>query len=319
MAVVGSSFMPNASLAQKIKKIPLKPVAVSHGAFIKLSELLPAEAPASLRSAAEEVDLGKSPLPGSHRILAGDQIFHALESIPSLRGAFDIPASVDVTRWSRLLTSEEVLLPVRETLIANDLLETGGNLTTSDLSFAAPVIVTEKNPRLEVTRIESIPAQAVTRVGLWTPSEPRLAPFVVTIDRMIATNDRMIATHDRKLGAEPTPDVTAGAGKGHSPAAADAALVAVSVPVAPPPIRNTPRSNIAIFESSVHNSVENPVVIKVGQRVELVAQASGMRLTAAAISLEAGRRGEKIRVHVAMNGKTLLATIIDARTVQIDY
>jgi flagella basal body P-ring formation protein FlgA len=75
----------------------------------------------------------------------------------------------------------------------------------------------------------------------------------------------------------------------------------------------------AVLEHNVRQLHDAPVLVRTGQTVELVAQRNGIRLTTSAVTLDPGRLGEKIRVHTETKRKTLIATVIDAHTVEIDY
>lgn len=297
-------LVPPRLAAQNLERVSLEPFAVSRGQWISVSDLLPPQTPLSLRSAAREIVLGVAPLPGAHRTLARAQIVEALNSAPPLLRSLEIPVSVDISRWSRKLTPEEVLAAITRSLSANHL-SAPEALTVRDIAFA-PVIVTENAPRLEVTRIEELPG--VTRARLWSPSEPRLAPFFVNIDRSLSAAD----TAQPASAVLPIENRLAG-----SPAA-------IPDPAAPP----SPEARVRESEPSIHPvtpipmrqlRAENPVLVKVGQHLQLIVHAGGMSLMAPVVCLSAGRLGEKVRVHLLPNGKTLLATIVDAQTARIDF
>jgi flagella basal body P-ring formation protein FlgA len=59
--------------------------------------------------------------------------------------------------------------------------------------------------------------------------------------------------------------------------------------------------------------------VKAGEPVQLFVQAAGMRIATTAIPLALGREGDRIRVHAALNGKILVATVVARQTVEVDY
>jgi Chaperone for flagella basal body P-ring formation len=303
MALIGS-FFPQEAPAQAAQRIALERFVVVHGSSMKVSDLLPPQAPPALRTSAQEISLGDAPLPGTHRTFNRAQIARVLAPAPDLRNLLDIPASIDVTRWSRKLTREEVLAAIVETADATRLLA-AGDLRAEDLTFASAVTVTEQAPKIEVTRIESLRNGTGTRVRLWTPSEPRLPPFSVALDREIAQSPSAPGAENVALRRHDGRDEAQQAITPAPPSATDARTARIQ------PVMFSP--------SSRHAPDTDPIVVKVGQLVRLVAQRTGMRITTSAISIDPGRAGEKIRVHSDLNGKTLVATVIDARTVQIDY
>jgi hypothetical protein len=68
------------------------------GEAIRLSDLLPADAPADLRTAAAVLELGKCPQLGSTRVLTGAQITQSLQSRPDVLARLLVPERVTVVR-----------------------------------------------------------------------------------------------------------------------------------------------------------------------------------------------------------------------------
>ncbi len=82
------------------------------------------------------------------------------------------------------LTRAEIAAAVEKSLSANGL-SAGPPLSPDDITMISPLAVTETNPTLVVTRIESRAGSNTTHVALWTTSEPRIPPFWVTVDRKL--------------------------------------------------------------------------------------------------------------------------------------
>jgi flagella basal body P-ring formation protein FlgA len=67
------------------------------------------------------------------------------------------------------------------------------------------------------------------------------------------------------------------------------------------------------------DQIEFPPAVKKGDRVLIVAQSGGLRITTTGEVKNAGKVGDRIRVQNLDSNKTLFARVIDARTVQVDF
>lgn len=72
-------------------------VAVT-GGILKLSDLLPPDAGATLRAAAAEIDLGHTPQPGRLRVLEGEQVWRRLTGNRILWRDLSVPESITIER-----------------------------------------------------------------------------------------------------------------------------------------------------------------------------------------------------------------------------
>jgi hypothetical protein len=61
------------------------------------------------------------------------------------------------------------------------------------------------------------------------------------------------------------------------------------------------------------------VLIARGKPVRLLLQGTGFRISATGTALEAGREGQRIRVRSDFAGKVVLATVLNAETVELEY
>lgn len=150
------------------------------GETVKLSDLLPPDAPRGLGEICRQVILGDAPLAASQRVISRVQIEQQLREFPSTLQQLEIPDRVIVTRKRRRLSSAEILTAI-ETCMARG--ESDGFRTPNlnGLKLEAPVFVTKPDPGLEVRRVDSDPVQRKTRFLLWTSNEPQMLPFYVTI------------------------------------------------------------------------------------------------------------------------------------------
>lgn len=150
------------------------------GETVKLSDLLPPDAPRGLGEICRQVMLGNAPLAATQRVISRVQIEQQLREFPSTLQQLEIPDRVIVTRKRRRLSSAEILTAI-ETCMARGALDGFRTSSLNGLDLKAPVYVTKPDPGLEVRRVDSDPVQRKTRFLLWTSNEPQMLPFYVTI------------------------------------------------------------------------------------------------------------------------------------------
>src|SRR5271155_4004568 len=182
VAWIGASLLlaPATLVADMAGRVALSEAVVAHKESITLSDFLPPDAPEKLRARPMELKLGEAPLPGARRTFIRAQMEWRLRGAPEWRDAIAIPTSIEVSRWSRALTHEEVLVAIEDAMRSNQL-AVPVPLLPQDLVFRSNVSVTEAAPKLKVTRIESSSDGAETHVRLSTPSEPHSPAFWVTL------------------------------------------------------------------------------------------------------------------------------------------
>jgi len=278
---------------------------------VTLSDLLPANAPKRMRIGARQIALGEAPLPGERRALKRDFVYRALSASPPLRNLFEIPDEIEVTRWSRLLTGDDVFHAIRETLLSNNF-SGADSLTPQDVSFGSSVTVTEQTPALKVTRIEPALDGRGTRIRLWTISEPRVPPFWVQLNREVdqikSASPKAIENPAaiQKTEKLPTPQFES-AGDTRTIAAGSHAEVYKSRRAARTILDQGARASGALL------------VGRTGETVQLVLQGRDMRITTTAVPLDKGRKGQKIRVRTVPTGKILVVTVVGTDKAEVDY
>lgn len=122
--------------------------------WIRLSDLLPATAPAQMRERARPIVLGHAPQPGQQRTISGSYIAGQLSGFPDLLEALWIPGEVVVKRANRRMGAAEIFPALRQALDASgcaSVILTDG----SQLELPASVRVTSDNPEVEVIGVES--------------------------------------------------------------------------------------------------------------------------------------------------------------------
>jgi flagella basal body P-ring formation protein FlgA len=309
--LLGLLLTSGAVAAQVPGRVALRSAVVTHEDVVSISDLLPPDAPQGMRARAKAITLGDAPLPGAHRTFERALILRSLLTAPELRSTLDIPPAVDVTRWSRPLTGDEVADAIRSSLKGNDLTGADG-LSARDVTIDSSIEVTGDRPKLKVTRIEPVPGGSGSRVHLWIASQPRVPPFWIKLDREVdeitprVSSDAAsrIPVRDSNRNREPRPVSI----KDPSPSARAGDMTGWRA-----------RSESRAREMRSPGSLDPVVLIKAGVPVELVVERSGMRIMTAAIPLSVGRKGDKIRVRSEFTGKVLVGTVVGAQTVEVNY
>jgi flagella basal body P-ring formation protein FlgA len=67
------------------------------------------------------------------------------------------------------------------------------------------------------------------------------------------------------------------------------------------------------------NTIENPPLIKKGDRVTIMAESSNLMVTAVGIAQSRGSAGDQIRVTNSMGKKEIIARVVDGSTVTVDF
>lgn len=116
------SAMPSQLLGADhgVARIVLLRSAEIPGGRIRMSDLLPANAPEAMRSAAAGVELGNAPQLGSPRTFERAEIEVALRRSLELQGKLGIPDRITVKRAGRYLAPADVLGAVQQALSGTD-------------------------------------------------------------------------------------------------------------------------------------------------------------------------------------------------------
>jgi hypothetical protein len=248
---------------------------------VRLSDLLPASAPASLRTASAAVPLGRAPVAGSVRRMTHEEIEHALLDQPQILAGISVPVEIIIRRVHRQLSREEVATAISAALGRENAVD------PTALNLQLSTLVTCDDPGLEVTGIEFDALRQVTRFRLWTAKEPENLPFYVTIP-------------GRWMGSK---------GKPQTPAATEARALPDSgeqaaAYVHPKPVY--PATSI----SGAKSSPKGPeMIVKAGVATRLVIEGPDYRLTSTVIPLQPGALGQQISVRDPLTHKISSAQV----------
>lgn len=269
------------------ERTTLSPTVTLGAAIVRLSDLLPGEAPATLRARAAEIVLGSAPQPGLSRTVSGMEIKSHLIDAPDLLDRLTIPNRIIIQRSYRSLSASELLQAIRLRLGAQATPDSV-NWSPSDLKLSAPVYVTLDDPGLEVTRIELDPLRRWTKFRLWTSKEPSILPFWVTLAHDVKV-PTLVARHDMPAGREVQ--------------AADFQVEErASTPDGQNLLATSERMGLQVRApvksgQVVSRSMLTPVVlVEPGRPAKLVLEGAHFRISTTVIPLQAGALGQQIRV-----------------------
>jgi hypothetical protein len=248
---------------------------------VRLSDLLPPDAPASLRTEGDSVPLGHAPVAGSVRHISREEIEHALVDQSQLLAAISIPVDVTIRRVHRQLSPEEVATAISAAMGRENAVD------PAKLNLQLSPLVTSDNPGLEVTGIDFDAFHQVTRYRLWTAKEPANMPFYVTVP-------------GRQIGSKAMSQGPAGTeARAITPSEAQPAVSAHSEPVHP-----------AIDAGAGKSPAKGPeMLVKAGVPTQLVIEGADYRLTSTVIPLQPGALGQEVHARDPLTHKILSAQV----------
>lgn len=262
---------------------------VVDGGSIYLSDLLPKSAPSRVRLAAQEIVVGQSPRPGSIRVLTNQNLARVLDEQENLLGQLEIPEQMIVRRSGRLVTREEVTEAIQAGLQHNP---DFNHLVISPESvrFAAAVLVSTENVDLRVSRIDV--DEPLHQLNFWLVSgtDPTILPFLVTARPEAASGE--ITGIDRGPSEQ------------------------VSIPGQP-----SRRMDDARFQLHPAHIAQRPVmIVEPGKTAQLhLISGKTTEMFLAAIALERGALGQRIRVRLETTGRVLEARVIGAGKLEAEF
>jgi hypothetical protein len=184
IALVAGCCISAAWTAWGTERVALKDSIVTHKDAVSLNDFLPTEAAENIRELAARVVLGKAPLPGERRTFDREQVLRAMRAEREIVNLVAVPETLEVTRWSRPVTREEIARAIESTYHGGKSGE-AAMPSGADITIAAATYVAEDAPKFRILRMEASPNDSRTRLQLWTASEPRTPPFWVSVDRPI--------------------------------------------------------------------------------------------------------------------------------------
>jgi flagella basal body P-ring formation protein FlgA len=289
-----------AGAGQELEPTKLCQVVTVAAPIVRLSDLLPAEAPGTLKARSAEIAMGSAPQPGRSRTVTRAEIKSHLIDTPDLLGSLAIPDRIVIERSHRMLTPSEVLRAIK-TGLGGQALPGSGGWDDSDLKLSAPVYVTLEDPGLEVTRIELDPFRRQTKFRLWTSKEPTILPFWVTVTHDVKV-PTLVARHDIPAGKEAQVTDFQVEERSGTPgrqllAAADLAGLQT-------------RTGVRSGEQVTRSMFSQVVLVEPGRPAKLIAEGPRFRISTTVIPLQAGVMGQQIRVRDTETQRILSAEVV---------
>jgi hypothetical protein len=288
-------------------RVPIPKIVQVEGEAIKLSDLLPPDAPGEVREICRRVILGNAPLPASLRVISRVQIAAPLREFPSTLEQLEIPDRVIVTRKRRRLSSTEIRAAI-ETSMPGEELHSLRTPNLEGLNLQAPVFVTEPDPGLEVKHVEFDRVQRKIRFLLWTSKEPQVLPFYVTVEGL----PEMVGgtpSHSKQSGESPmSKDPHAQSCQTLRDLTDSSAWRGASSPC-----------GAAHAGESAQQIMSSPVVlVAAGKPAKLVVETATLRMTALVTALESGIQGQIIRVRNQDTQRELKAEVVGPGLLQVE-
>jgi len=173
------------------RAIPLREQATVKGETIRLSDLLPANAPSALRSAAASLELARAPLPGSVRVLIRQQIVARLAGEDGIRRQLSIPAQILVERRGWQIGENTILAAVSNFLEARGSRQT---TTPESVEWSEGVTMRDEDPKLQVTGAEFGPEEHVLDVRMRCADRSLCGSFLTRIAIEGASGNQLTTT-----------------------------------------------------------------------------------------------------------------------------
>jgi hypothetical protein len=266
-------------------RVRIPEVAQVEGETVKLSDLLPPDAPTELGEMCSRIVLGNTPLPASPRLISKGQIEQQLREFPSILEQLELPERLIVTCKRRRLSTAEILAAI-ETFREGEGLRGARAASLSGLSLQAPVFVTKADAGVEVRRVESDRVQRKTRFLLWTSKEPQVLPFYVTVEELPERAGRT-SSHNEPTGESPTPTDSNFECRSATGDLTDSPGLVGGSP---------PRVTAHKGESTQQAMASRVVLVVAGRPARLVVEMATLRMTALVTPLQSGVKGQTIRV-----------------------
>ena len=180
--------------AEPTPAVMLRSSVVVQGENLLLSDFLPPDAPEYLRAQAAQVTLGRTPRPGSVRVIERIELEHQLRPYEWSR-RLSVPPRVTVSRLGYRLDPEPVSAAIESVLRSRGVQARFGQL---DMSAAPTVEVPE--PRLRVLDVRYDELRQRWNARIQVANVPGADPFLVTVPELEAA-----AMRPPESSAQPAP------------------------------------------------------------------------------------------------------------------
>ena len=297
------SLMGAASSPQPRIRIPK--FAEVQGETIRLSDLLPPDAPADLEQIGARIALGDSPDPACQRVLSKDQIELQLREFPSIWERLELPERLIVSLKQRRLSPNDIWTVI-ESFLAAEGLSAAGAVPQRLPSHQETVFVTKQDPGLMVKRMEPDRVRRQIRSLLWTSNEPRVLPPYVTVEEPPRTAGRLWSSHADAGPAANLPLNSEGLSKTEEESFAGLLIGS--------------RSGVRADKARFTPPPASPAIILVtkGKPAKLAVETQTLRMTALVTPLASGAQGQVIRVRNLDTQRVFKAEVVGKGLLQAE-
>jgi flagellar basal body P-ring formation chaperone FlgA len=166
--------------AMRMPRIELLREVRVTGASVFLSDLLPAEAGASLQTRAGQISLGAAPQPGSTRVLERAGVLGNVGATLDVAAEIAVPERMTISREARPITVQEVFAAIRNAMELGGI-SAAANLRPEDILLQTQILVEPGDAGLQVLRSEFDAGLKRGRFLLWPAHDPKVLPFFATV------------------------------------------------------------------------------------------------------------------------------------------
>jgi len=294
------------------ERVAVAPESVVDGASVRLGDVAALEGERAQQLAG--LVLAPAPAPGESRSIAGSRVLAALQrelgTLDVVR--YTIPALVRVRRASQDVTEETIREVVERYLVEQFAdgqrearlrsLEVPGVVRIPPGPFEARVAVPPGAAVVGRARLQVELVQEGTVVRtVWITADVALEGTVVVARRPIARGET-IGAEDLTVERREIP--ANGGDLVSDPLEAEGLVARAALPALAPLRRE---------------QLTAPILVRRGDAVLLVAERGGLRLTVPAEVQDEAAAGESVRVTNRVSKKDVVARVLDARTVRVEF
>jgi hypothetical protein len=166
--------------AMRMPRIELLREVRVTGASVFLSDLLPADAGASLQTRAGQISLGAAPQPGTMRVLDRSGVLENVGATLDVAAEIAVPERMTISRDERPITVQEVFAAIRNAMELGGI-SAAGSLRPEDIQMQTQILVEPGDAGLQVLRSEFDAGLKRGRFLLWPAHDPKVLPFFATV------------------------------------------------------------------------------------------------------------------------------------------
>jgi Chaperone for flagella basal body P-ring formation len=295
MPLIAALFLGAVAPVAHGSKVALLGDVEVHENSVFLSDLLPVQVSARVRTPAQTILIGYAPAPGTARVFEGAKVAGLLG--PEIASEMSIPQKIVVHRAGQRITRDEVIAVIRAALRHNGL--SGSDLQPDDLRIFPSVMASSDHAELRVRRMDFDDVLGEARFLM---AERGALPFLVT-----AQLRNSVASSERTAGDVHGESLISSGG-----------LVPSQNRLEDLVERRSMRSSPS---GTAPNSAQvgTVVLVEPGKTAILHMSSSAIQMNLDVTPLERGALNQTIRVKLPANGKVLQAQVTGVRRLEATF